>query len=73
MKSVLIIVPGFGHGGTNRSLLNLLAETDHSEVKIQILAMEQCGSYKEKFMQFQPVRFTAEAEAVCNFRKKEPA
>lgn len=52
MKKILVIIPAFNHGGTNRSLLNFLNTIDRTRYSIQILTMYFSGPYKEKFAHF---------------------
>jgi len=48
LKKILIVVPSFGHGGTNRSLWNLLNSQIEKDYNISVLSMDHRGAYKEK-------------------------
>lgn len=50
MKKILIVIPAFNHGGTNRSLLNLLNIIDQSRFTIQVLSMDYRGPYRDLLM-----------------------
>ncbi len=52
MKKLLIVVPSFGHGGTNRSLWNLLNSRIEKEYDVHIVSMDHRGAYKEKFSRY---------------------
>lgn len=47
MKRLLFIVPAFNHGGTNKSLVNLLSCLSKHEYIIDIFALAHIGPYKE--------------------------
>lgn len=46
-KRILIIIPGFKHGGTNRSLFNLLSIIDKDRYDINVFGMSPNGYYKD--------------------------
>jgi glycosyltransferase involved in cell wall biosynthesis len=46
-KRLLIVIPGFNHGGTNRSLVNLLSLINKDKYQIDIFGMSPNGYYKE--------------------------
>lgn len=48
-KKILIIVPGFKHGGTNRSLYNLLSIIDKDKYSIDVFGMSPKGFYSDLF------------------------
>ena len=52
MKKVLIVIPSFGHGGTNRSLWNLLNSKIEKEHSFYILSMDHRGAYRERFAKY---------------------
>ncbi|MFA5540258.1 MAG: glycosyltransferase [Bacteroidales bacterium] len=47
MKQILFIITSFRHGGTNKSLENLLSLIDTDNFKADVFAMEHYGPYKE--------------------------
>lgn len=47
MKQILFIITNFRHGGTNKSLENLLSLIDTDNFKADVFAMEHYGPYKE--------------------------
>lgn len=47
MKKVLFIIPGFNMGGTNKSLMNILAFIKGKGFDAEIFAMSRSGPYKE--------------------------
>jgi glycosyltransferase involved in cell wall biosynthesis len=48
-KKILVIIPGFKHGGTNRSLYNLLSIIDKDKYDIDIFGMSSKGYYRDLF------------------------
>lgn len=48
-KRILVIIPGFKHGGTNRSLYNLLSLIDKERYEIEIFGMSNKGYYQSLF------------------------
>ena len=52
MKKILIVTPEFGHGGTNRSLLNLMGVIDREKYDIDIFVMRHVGPYQHLFRSF---------------------
>lgn len=49
MKHILFVITNFRHGGTNKSLENLLSLIDVKRYKVDVFAMEHFGPYKEMF------------------------
>lgn len=49
MKRLLFIIPAFNHGGTNRSLLNIMSCLNEDEYSIDIYALSHEGPYKQIF------------------------
>lgn len=47
MKNILIVITNFRHGGTNKSLENLLSLINTEMYQIDVYAMEHFGPYKE--------------------------
>lgn len=47
MKHILFILTNFRHGGTNKSLENLLSLIDTNNYSVDVFAMEHFGPYKE--------------------------
>lgn len=47
MKHILFILTSFQHGGTNKSLENLLSLIDTSKFRVDVFAMEHSGPYKD--------------------------
>lgn len=47
MKNILFIITSFRHGGTNKSLENLLSLIDSDNYKSDVFAMEHYGPYKD--------------------------
>lgn len=52
MKKILIVIPSFGHGGTNRSLWNLLNSSIEKKYNFQIMSMDHRGAYRERFAKY---------------------
>jgi glycosyltransferase involved in cell wall biosynthesis len=52
MKRLLFIIPAFNHGGTNRSLLNILSCLDDEYYSKDIFALSHMGPYREIFAPF---------------------
>lgn len=52
MKKILIITPSFSHGGTNRSLINMLGMLNNKDLNIEIFSMAHTGPYKEIFQKY---------------------
>lgn len=48
LSKVLIVIPSFGHGGTNKSLYNLLSIIEVKNYKIDIFCFYHEGYYKNK-------------------------
>jgi glycosyltransferase involved in cell wall biosynthesis len=46
-KKILIVIPGFNHGGTNRSLSNLLSLIDDKLYDISVFGMSPDGYYRD--------------------------
>lgn len=49
MRRILFIIPALNHGGTNRSLLNIISCLNEEEYSIDIYAMNHEGPYKQIF------------------------
>lgn len=47
MKRLLFIIPAFNHGGTNRSLLNILSCLDDKDYIKDVFALSHMGPYRE--------------------------
>ncbi len=47
MKNILFILTSFRHGGTNKSLENLLSLMDTEQYQVDVFAMEHFGPYKD--------------------------
>jgi len=47
MKCILFTLTSFRHGGTNKSLENLLSLIDTDKYRVEVFAMEHYGPYKE--------------------------
>lgn len=47
MKHILFVITNFRHGGTNKSLENLLSLIDTEKYKVDVFAMEHYGPYNE--------------------------
>lgn len=45
-KNILIVITNFRHGGTNKSLQNLLSQLNASQYKVDVFAMEHYGPYR---------------------------
>jgi len=48
MKNILIVITNFRHGGTNRSLKNLLSIIDHEKYSVDVFAMDHFGPYSNQ-------------------------
>lgn len=70
MKRVLFVIPGLDHGGTNKSLKNLLGLMDSSGIQVQILALHAAGPYQKDFEQYLLPSVQAMTEAFGTFEKK---
>ena len=51
-KRILIVIPSYNHGGTNRSLRNLLKFIDFNRFEVNIYAMYPVGPYLSKFINY---------------------
>ena len=49
MKRILFVIPIFNHGGTNRSLLNIISCLNEDEYSIDIYSLSHQGPYKQIF------------------------
>lgn len=67
MKKILLIIPAFNHGGTNRALLNMLHTVDRTRYSIHILSMYFSGPYEEKLKQFDLLPEDFSLSAVFSF------
>lgn len=47
MKHILFVITSFRHGGTNKSLENLLSVIDSERYQMDVFAMEHFGPYKQ--------------------------
>lgn len=47
MKKILIVITNFRHGGTNKSLENLLSVIDKDKYQIDVFGMEHYGPYQK--------------------------
>ena len=52
MKKLLFVIPAFNHGGTNKSLLNMINSLDLNKYSVTIFALLHYGPYKEKFKEY---------------------
>jgi glycosyltransferase involved in cell wall biosynthesis len=52
VKRILIIVPGYKHGGTNKSLYNILSLINLHEYNIKIFSLSKIGPYKDIFSKY---------------------
>jgi len=48
MKNILFVITSFRHGGTNKSLENLLSLLDTEKYQVDVFAMEHYGPYESK-------------------------
>ena len=55
MKKILVVVPSFAHGGTNRLLLNMLKTNEDRAYEIEVLAMNVSGVYKSRIEKLVPL------------------
>lgn len=52
MKKILFVIPEFSHGGTNKSLENLLSIIDDKEYDISIYCLQKDGYYRSIFCKY---------------------
>lgn len=71
MKRVLFVIPGLSHGGTNRSLKNLIGRIGNIGIDIEILALCGDGLYREVFQKYlhNSVQVITEALGVLGKRR----
>jgi glycosyltransferase involved in cell wall biosynthesis len=71
-KKILIVIPGFKHGGTNRSLLNLMSLIDKNRYEIYIFGMSRDGVYRDLFKDSKILKEIVLISAlVSNFNKQK--
>ena len=64
---ILFVIPGFQHGGTNKSLLNLLKLSENSGYEPHILSLSSEGPYRESFQPFNVVETNAAVASLTSF------
>ena len=70
MKKVLFVIPGLGHGGTNRSLKNLLGRLGETNMQVEILALHGEGVYYDDFRKYLQKSVQPLTEALGTFDKR---
>ena len=51
-KKLLFVIPAFKHGGTNKSLLNILSCIDKNKYEVSVFSMSHVGPYKSILSQY---------------------
>ena len=70
MKRVLFVIPGLGHGGTNRSMKNLIGQIGNGDIDIEILALCGEGIYRDDFEKYLQNSAQAITEALGTLGKR---
>ena len=70
MRKVLFIIPGLEHGGTNRSMKNLLGRMDYNDIQIEILSLCSSGIYYNDFEKHLQKEIQPITEALLTFGRR---
>lgn len=46
MKKIFVVIPAFRHGGTNKSLQNLLSLIDRKGLQVEVFCLDHTGAYR---------------------------